>query len=113
MGCKDEKEELFMAVIALTKSNFDTEVTEYKGKVLVDFWATWCPPCKMLSPVIDEVAEEVTNVKICKINVDEQPELAMQFKVANIPTLVVFEDGVEVKRSMGFIPKGDVLELIQ
>lgn len=102
-----------MAVIELTTNNFDAEVTEYKGKVLVDFWATWCPPCKMLSPVVDEVAEEVNDVKICKINVDEQPELAMKFKVASIPTLIVFNDGQEANRSLGFIPKAAVMELIQ
>lgn len=102
-----------MAVIELTTNNFDAEVTEYKGKVLVDFWANWCPPCKMLSPVVDEVAEEVNDVKICKINVDEQPELAMKFKVASIPTLIVFNDGQEANRSLGFIPKAAVMELIQ
>lgn len=102
-----------MAVIELTASNYDAEVTEYKGKVLVDFWASWCPPCKMLSPVVDEVADEVTDVKICKINVDEQPELATKFKVASIPTLIVLENGEELNRSLGYIPKDAVLELIQ
>ncbi len=102
-----------MAVIEVTKNNFDTEVAEHKGKVLVDFWASWCPPCKMLAPVVDEVAEEVTDVKFCKINVDEQPELAMKFKVASIPTLIVFADGEEMNRSLGFISKDAVKELIQ
>ncbi len=102
-----------MAVIELTTDNFDVEVIEYKGKVLVDFWASWCPPCKMLAPVVDEVAEEVNNVKICKVNVDEQGALAMKFKVANIPTLIVFDNGEEVNRSLGFIKKEAVLELIQ
>ncbi|MBE5942681.1 MAG: thioredoxin [Lachnospiraceae bacterium] len=102
-----------MAVIELTTENFETEVSAYQGKVLVDFWASWCPPCKMLAPVVDEVAEEVQDVKICKINVDEQQALAMQFKVASIPTLIVFQDGEEVNRSLGFIPKAAVLELIQ
>lgn len=102
-----------MAVIELTTSNFDAEVTAYKGKVLVDFWASWCPPCKMLAPVVDEVADEVTDVKVCKINVDEQPELAIKFKVASIPTLIVFSDGEEVNRSLGFIPKSAVMELIR
>lgn len=102
-----------MAVIELTTENFETEVNAYQGKVLVDFWASWCPPCKMLAPVVDEVAEEVQDVKICKINVDEQQALAMQFKVASIPTLIVFQDGEEVNRSLGFIPKAAVLELIQ
>ena len=101
-----------MAVIELTKDNFHTEVKEYSGKVLVDFWATWCPPCKMLAPVVDEVSEELTDVKVCKINVDEQPDLAMQFRVANIPTLIVFENGEEVNRSLGFIPKAAVIELL-
>ena len=102
-----------MAVIELTADNFDAEVTEYKGKVLVDFWASWCPPCKMLAPVVDEVAEEVNDVKICKINVDEQRALAMKFKVVNIPTWIVFNDGEEVNRSLGFIPKAALLELIR
>ena len=102
-----------MAVIELTTENFEAEVSTYQGKVLVDFWASWCPPCKMLAPVVDEVAEEVQDVKICKINVDEQQALAMQFKVASIPTLIVFQDGEEVNRSLGFIPKAAVLELIQ
>lgn len=102
-----------MAVIELTNENFEAEVSAYQGKVLVDFWASWCPPCKMLAPVVDEVAEEVQDVKICKINVDEQQALAMQFKVASIPTLIVFQDGEEVNRSLGFIPKAAVLELIQ
>lgn len=102
-----------MAVIELTTENFEAEVSAYQGKVLVDFWASWCPPCKMLAPVVDEVAEEVQDVKICKINVDEQQALAMQFKVAGIPTLIVFQDGEEVNRSLGFIPKAAVLELIQ
>ncbi len=102
-----------MAVIELTTENFEAEVTEYTGKVLVDFWASWCTPCKRLSPVVDEVAEEVNDVKICKVNVEEQQALAMKFKVASIPTLIVFTDGEEVNRSMGFIPKDAVLELIQ
>lgn len=102
-----------MAVIELTKNNFEEEVIRFQGKVLVDFWASWCPPCKMLSPVVDEVEREVTGVKICKLNVDEQPELTMQYKAVSIPTLIVFEDGVEVKRSLGYISKEAVLELIQ
>ncbi len=102
-----------MAVIELTVNNFDAEVTQYGGKVLVDFWASWCPPCKMLAPVVDEVAEELTVVKFCKVNVDEQQELAMKFKVASIPTLIVFENGVETNRSLGFIPKAAVVELVQ
>ena len=102
-----------MSEVILTDENFEQEVLNAQGPVLVDFWASWCPPCKMLAPVVDEVAEEVQDVKICKINVDEQQALAMQFKVASIPTLIVFQDGEEVNRSLGFIPKAAVLELIQ
>ena len=87
-----------MAVINLTRDNFEAEVTEFKGTVLVDFWASWCMPCKMLSPVVDEVAEEVTSAKVAKVNVDEQQSLAARFNVMSIPTLIVFKDGKEVRR---------------
>lgn len=102
-----------MAVINLTRDNFEAEVTEFKGTVLVDFWASWCMPCKMLSPVVDEVAEEVTSVKVAKVNVDEQQSLAARFDVMSIPTLIVFKDGKEVRRSVGVIPKEAVKELVK
>lgn len=102
-----------MAVINLTRDNFEAEVTEFKGMVLVDFWASWCMPCKMLSPVVDEVAEEVTSVKVAKVNVDEQQSLAARFDVMSIPTLIVFKDGKEVRRSVGVIPKEAVKELVK
>ena len=102
-----------MAVINLTRDNFEAEVTEFKGTVLVDFWASWCMPCKMLSPVVDEVAEEVTSVKVAKVNVDEQQSLAARFNVMSIPTLIVFKDGKEVRRSVGVIPKEAVKELVK
>lgn len=102
-----------MAVINLTRDNFEAEVTEFKGMVLVDFWASWCMPCKMLSPVVDEVAEEVISVKVAKVNVDEQQSLAARFDVMSIPTLIVFKDGKEVRRSVGVIPKEAVKELVK
>ena len=102
-----------MAVINLTRDNFEAEVTEFKGMVLVDFWASWCMPCKMLSPVVDEVAEEVTSVKVAKVNVDEQQSLAARFDVMSIPTLIVFKDGKEVRRSVGVMPKEAVKELVK
>ena len=102
-----------MAVINLTRDNFEAEVTEFKGTVLVDFWASWCMPCKMLSPVVDEVAEEVTSAKVAKVNVDEQQSLAARFNVMSIPTLIVFKDGKEVRRSVGVMPNEAVKELVK
>lgn len=82
-----------MAVVTITKENFEQEVLQSAKPVLLDFWASWCGPCRMLSPVVDEVAEERTDVKVGKVNVDEQPELAERFGVETIPTLLVFRNG--------------------
>lgn len=101
-----------MAVVNLTNENFDKEATEYKGTVLIDFWAPWCMPCRMLSPIVDEVSEEVVQVKVTKVNVDEQERLAARFGVMNIPTLIVLRDGVEVNRSVGVIPKDDIIKML-
>ncbi len=101
-----------MAVITITKENFETEVLKSAQPVLLDFWAAWCGPCRMLSPVVDEVAEERTDVKVGKVNVDEQPELAGQFGVMSIPTLLVFEQGQLVRQAVGARPKAGVLELL-
>ena len=101
-----------MDIITITKDNFQAEVIEAKGTVLIDFWASWCGPCRMLSPIVDQVAEEHPDIKIGKINVDEEPELASQFDVMSIPMLVVFKDGQKVNESVGLIPKEKVEELI-
>ena len=100
-------------IINITKENFQSEVLKSDKKVLLDFLATWCGPCMMLSPTVDEVANEVSNVKFGKINVDEQGELAQQFRISSIPTLVVVKDGKVVKQSVGLIPKSAILELLQ
>ena len=101
-----------MAVVTITKENFEQEVLQSAKPVLLDFWASWCGPCRMLSPVVDEVAEERTDVKVGKVNVDEQPELAGQFGVMSIPTLLVFEQGKPVRQAVGARPKASVLDLL-
>ena len=101
-----------MAVVTITKENVEQEVLQSAKPVLLDFWASWCGPCRMLSPVVDEVAEERTDVKVGKVNVDEQPELAGEFGVMSIPTLLVFEQGKLVRQAVGARPKASVLELL-
>ena len=102
-----------MSVIAITNANFEQEVLKSDKPVLVDFWASWCGPCKMLLPIIEEVSAEQTAVKICKINVDEQMELARQFRVMSIPTLIMFENGEIKKKTMGYMPKEELLEFMK
>ena len=101
-----------MAALKITKENFQAEVLEAKETVLVDFWASWCGPCKMIGPIIDQIAEERSDVKVCKINVDEEQELAVQFKVMSIPTLLVFKDGKVVNQSLGAKPKAAILAML-
>ncbi len=100
-----------MGVITLTSSNFDEVIASSKQPVLVDFWATWCGPCKMVSPLVDEIADE-EDVTVGKVNVDDEPELAQRFGVMSIPTLLVFVDGKQVNKSVGAIPKDDILDLL-
>ena len=101
-----------MAVINITSANFESEVLHSDKPVLLDFWATWCGPCRMLSTIVDEVAEERGAINVGKVNVDEQPELAGQFDVMSIPTLLVFENGKLVNRAVGARPKSGVLSLL-
>lgn len=100
-----------MSVVTVTSDNFEKEVMQSNVPVLIDFWASWCGPCRMLSPVIEEIAGEVTDKKVCKVNVDEQPELARRFGVMSIPTLVVMKGGEIVKKSLGVQPKRSVLSM--
>lgn len=101
-----------MAVITITKDNFQTEVAQSGVPVLVDFWAAWCGPCRMMSPIVDEIAEELANVKVGKINVDDEPELAQQFGIMSIPTLLVFRDGKVAAQSVGVRDKEAVIAMI-
>lgn len=101
-----------MSVINIGKENFKTEVLESCKPVLLDFWASWCAPCRMVSPVVDEIAEERSDIKVGKVNVDIEPELASEFAVRSIPTLIVIKDGKVVNRAVGARPKGDILSLL-
>ena len=101
-----------MAVVTITKENFEQEVLQSTKPVLLDFWASWCGPCRMLSPIVDEVAEERTAVKVGKVNVDEQPELAQAFGIASIPTLLVIRDGRTVNRAVGVRSKEEILQML-
>ncbi len=101
-----------MAVLTITKDNFEQEVLKSEKTVLLDFWAAWCGPCRMLSPVVDAIAEERPDIKVGKVNVDEQQELASEFQVMSIPTLVVVKDGKIADQSMGVIPKQQILDML-
>lgn len=101
-----------MSAITITKENFDTEVLKSDKPVLLDFWAAWCGPCRMVSPIVDEIADEETSIKVGKVNVDEQPELAAQFKVMSIPTLVVIKDGKIADTAVGAKPKSAILDMV-
>ena len=100
-----------MATTAITSADFEKTITDNEI-VFVDFWATWCGPCRMLSPIVDEVAEERSDIKVGKVNVDEQPDLAAQFGVMSIPTLLVFKNGKLVNQTVGARPKSGVLALL-
>ena len=101
-----------MAVIHITKENYESEILNSDKKVLLDFWASWCGPCRMIAPTIDEVANERTDIKVGKVNVDEEPELAKQFGIVSIPTLVIMKDGKVVSQSAGVRPKQAICDMI-
>lgn len=101
-----------MAVMNISKVNFEQEVLKSDRPVLIDFWAAWCGPCRMVSPVVDEIANEHPEIKVCKVNVDEEQELAAQFQVMSIPSLFVIKDGQVVNQAMGAMPKQKILDLL-
>lgn len=101
-----------MSVLKITQSNFEREVLNSDKPVLLDFWASWCGPCRMLSPVVDEIAEENPQIKVGKINVDEEGDLAASFGVMSIPTLVVIKNGQVVNQSVGVVPKQKILGML-
>ena len=102
-----------MSVTELNKDNFEKEVMEANVPVLIDFWASWCGPCRMMSPVIDQIAEEMgEKLKVCKVNVDENHELAEKYEIMTIPAFIVIKNGAEAGRTLGVHPKDDILKLI-
>ena len=101
-----------MSAINVNKNNFDQEILNSDKPVLLDFWASWCGPCRMVSPIVDEIAVERSDIKVGKINVDEQPELAAQFGVMSIPTLVVMKSGRIVNQAVGARPKAQILAML-
>lgn len=102
-----------MSVITITKENFDAEVIKSDKPVLLDFWASWCGPCRMLSPIVDEIAEEVSTIKVGKVNIDVESDLAKTFKVMSIPTLIVIKDGKVANSSLGVKSKQNILDMLK
>lgn len=101
-----------MSVIHIDRNNFQSEVLDSDRPVLLDFWAPWCTPCRMVGPILDEIAGERSDIKVAKVNVDEQPELAGQFGIMSIPTLVVVKEGRIVQQAMGARPKAQILSML-
>lgn len=101
-----------MATITINKDNYENEVLSSDKPVLIDFWAPWCGPCQMLGPIVEAIAEENSHIKVCKINIDENSDLASQFKIMSIPTLVVMKGGEVYKKTVGVQSKSEILSLI-
>ncbi len=100
-------------ITTITKDNFENEIVKADKPVLVDFWASWCGPCRMLSPTIDEIAEEHPEIKVCKINIDDEAELAIRHGVMSVPTLMLFKNGEIAQTAVGVRPKDEILDLLK
>ena len=101
-----------MSVITVTKNNFREVVLESEQTVLLDFWAAWCGPCRMVAPILEEIAESRPDIKVCKVNVDDQPELASQYGIISIPTLLVIENGEVIRKSVGAKPRAELMAMV-
>ena len=101
-----------MKVLHINNDNFQNEVLNSDKPVLLDFFASWCGPCRMVGPILDEIAEEREDIKVCKVNIDEQPELASRFRIMSVPTLMVLKDGKIVEQSVGAMPKHQILAML-
>ncbi|MBO5037518.1 MAG: thioredoxin [Clostridia bacterium] len=102
-----------MAYVVITSENFEAEVLKSEKPVLVDFWATWCGPCRMIAPIVEQIADENEDIKVCKVDVDDQPELTSSFGIQSIPTLIVFKNGEIVNKAVGARSKEDILAMVK
>ena len=102
-----------MEILEVTVENFDEKVLNSEKPVMLDFWATWCGPCQMVSPIIEELGEELTDVKVCKVDVDKEPEISIQYNIMSIPTLIVFENGEIANKTIGACTKDEILDLLK